>query len=109
VPVTETGRSSARRNPFWTLSLEGAKMDWSLCLNQWLDESMAVDDKYLTVTSIAFEALPSKREGVTLGNLRVELHFRSCWCQILFVRGYDSILTRSQNVTWVKRTDICVE
>jgi hypothetical protein len=30
VPVTETGRSSARRKPVWMFVLEGAKMDLSL-------------------------------------------------------------------------------
>jgi hypothetical protein len=57
VPVTETGRSSARRKPVWMFVLEGAKID--LSLGGVSGGRGRERERYLIVTSTALVPLAS--------------------------------------------------
>jgi len=76
VPVTETGRSSARRKPVWTFVEEGVKIDLSFTVTS---TALVVFLSNLVVLAL----LPSSgvetltREVLVFGNRRTSLHFRS--------------------------------
>ena len=104
VPVTETGRSSARRKPFWMFVAEGVKIDLSFTVTS---TALVVFLSNLVVLAL----LPSSgvetltREVLVFGNRRTSLHFRSVsMLEFKFNQVRESLLTCTNIIFRVEET-----